>query len=116
IATPGATWIDLSRDLPGIVLNHFGGDDTGTRFVLRQERQTPGDDLRFHLATRAGDSLVTRPLLRPRNQPAHEPFVRGQSNKPRPFPSPDGTKVFFHSDVTGVCQAYMATGFEFPEG
>ena len=43
--------------------------------------------------------------------------VRGlyHGDKPRPFLSPDGKMVLFHSNVDGPCQIFAVTGFAFPE-
>jgi hypothetical protein len=47
-------------------------------------------------------------LLSPKWAESEEGF------KPRPFFSPDEQMVFFHSDVDGPSQIFMAEGYEFP--
>ena len=115
---PGATFCKITRNLDRPRFNHFSGDASGMHFVIRDERRQRDDHIRLRLGTlSSGDApeLKVRYLLSPRNIAANEGWVRGQSNKPRPFFSPDARMVFFHSDVDGQSQVFMATGYEFPE-
>jgi len=109
--------VNLSHNIQDARFNHFSGDRTGRHLVLRNERAGADGEIELYLGTlTAGDEpeLTVRYLLQPGNQAANEDWVRGQNNKPRPFFSPDARSVFFHSDLDGHSQIFLATGFELP--
>ena len=115
-SAPGARFVNLTRNIPYARFNHFSGDPSGERLVLRNERERPDDDLEFFLASRLeGDTpeLEVRYLLSPRTTPDSEKRrERGQMDKPRPFMSPDARTVFFHSNLDGPSHIFLARGYE----
>ena len=117
-AIPGARNIDLTRTVAFTNFNHFSMSLCGVHIVARHERQKRGDDLKLYIGTlRPGEDtcLKVQYLLSPKSARGKEAFRRGQSDKPRPFFSPDARMVFFHSNIDGPCQIFVATGYEFPE-
>jgi len=117
-AIPGARNIDLTRTVPFTDFNHFSMALSGMHIVARHERQKKGDDLKLYIGTfRPGENtcLKVQYLLSPKAARAKDGFRRGQSDKPRPFFSPDARMVFFHSNIDGPCHVFMVTGYKFPE-
>ena len=109
---PGARNTDLTRDIDDTGFNHFHVDASGMHIVVRQERQKGEADLTFCIGTFSpGKEAVLRMqyLLRPKS-PLSSEKQRGlyHANKPRPFFSPDGRMVFFHSVVDDTCHIFMA--------
>ncbi|MFC2077041.1 hypothetical protein ACFLT7_08155 [candidate division KSB1 bacterium] len=114
---PGARYLNLTRDITDARFNHFSGDATGDHLVLRNERAGADGEIELFLGTvTPGDEpeLAVSYLLSPRSKTEREGWERGQSNKPRPFFSPDGRVVYFHSDLDGPSQIFMVEGYKFP--
>lgn len=111
---PGAKYTNLTRNIDEARFDHFSGDLTGRQLVLRNERKcdNPNNALEFFTATvlpGENPAVEIQHLLNPRSNTGNEAFSRLQSNKPRPFFSPDARMVLFHSDFDGgLSQIYLA--------
>ena len=106
----GARNADLTRLLPDTNFDHFSVDASGMYLVARQGAWRNCDHIELYLAAfsaGASPTLSVRYLLNPRT-------VKQSRNKPRPFFSPDARTVFFHSDLDGSSQIFLATGYELP--
>lgn len=114
----GARNNELTRELGFTDFNHFSMDLSGTHIVARQERQHKNDNLKIYIGTFSpGENafLKVQYLLDTKYVKHGAGRDRGQADKPRPFFSPDGKTVLFHSDCDGQSQIFMATGYEFPQ-
>jgi len=115
---PGARNNKLTRNVEGTDFNHFSMDISGMHVVARQERQHKNDKLTIYIGTfSSGENafLKVRYLLDTKYVKLGGGRERGQADKPRPFFSPNARIVFFHSDVDGPSQIFMATGYELPK-
>lgn len=86
--------------------------------VARSEPLNKNEDLTIYVATSSPDdnaSLKVQYLLTPKTDKSKYGWIRGQSDKPRPFFSPDVSMVFFHSNIDGHSQIFMATEYKLPE-
>ncbi|MFC1717210.1 TolB family protein [Candidatus Poribacteria bacterium] len=117
--SPGTRNNDITRDTDCAGFNHFHVDASGMHIVTRNERRKGEADLKFYIGTFSPgkDSVLkTQYLCSPKSPLSLEKqYGLYHGNKPRPFFSPDGRMVFFHSTVDGPCQVFMATGYAFPE-
>ena len=114
---PGARNNELTRKVDGTDFNHFSMDLSGRHVVARQERQHKNDNLTICIGTFSpGENafLKVQYLLDTKYVKHGAGRDRGQADKPRPFFSPDGKMVLFHSDCDGQSQIFMAAGYEFP--
>jgi hypothetical protein len=103
--------VNLPREVEFTNFNHFSMGLSGMRIVARHEKGPNDDDLKIFVgAFSPGENprLKVQYLLSPKWAESEEGF------KPRPFFSPDEQMVFFHSDVDGPSQIFMAEGYEFP--
>ncbi|MBT3381787.1 MAG: hypothetical protein HN742_05570 [Lentisphaerae bacterium] len=113
--TPGAVRNEICREMPLPMFSHFAFDPTGTRFVSDCMRPGAGNWANAQIVVGSLPDtpdavLKVRYLLE-----SGTSFQNPQATHPHPFPSPDATKAFFNSDVTGQPQIWMVEGFEFPE-
>ena len=112
---PGAMRNEISRETERPMFCHFAFDATGTRLAAdwlmgaeAEERRAQSWVVIGDVAADHASPLKIRFLFRPRAS-----WLTQQSD-PHPFLSPDGSKLFFNSDIDGLPQAWMATGFEYP--
>ena len=107
---PGARNTDLTRLVPDTNFDHFSMDPSGMYLVARQGVWRECGHIELYLAsfsTGPSPVLSVRYLLTPGT-------VKQDRNKPRPFFSPDARMVFFHSDLDGPSQIFVAMGYELP--
>jgi len=111
---PGGSYVDITRNLANPDLWHFSSDLSGKYLVSDTQTRVAGRerlDIRLVLGTMSeGDE----PELKLQHL-----IVTGSSGRnpahPHPFFSPDNRMIFFNSDVDGIVQIFMLTGYSFPQ-
>jgi hypothetical protein len=115
---PGGRSNDLCRNAEHTSFDHFSVDLSGMHVVARNDRRFKGDDLTIYIGTISSGEygyLEVQYLLNTKTDSSKRGWFRGQSDRPRPFFSPDASMAFFHSNLDGLSQIYMVSGYEFPE-
>lgn len=113
--TPGARRNEICREMARPVFSHFAFDPSGTRFV--SDSMQPGAKSWANARIVVG-SLPDTPdtVLKVRYLlDSGTSFQNAQATHPHPFLSPDASRAFFNSDLTGQPQIWMVDGFDFPE-
>jgi hypothetical protein len=114
VNTPGGRYVDLTRNLEQPDLWHFSSDLTGKYLISDTRTRIEGKDeqlVRLVLGTLTEGDEPELKLVHLLNtgssgrNPAH----------PHPFFSPDNRMIFFNSDVDGIVQIFMVSGFSFPQ-
>ena len=114
----GGRYNDLCRNAEHTSFDHFSVDISGMHVVARNERRFKGDDLTIYIGTITPGEygyLKVQYLLNTKTDSSKRGWFRGQSDRPRPFFSHDASMAFFHSNLDGLSQIYMVTGYKFPE-
>lgn len=111
---PGGSYVEITRNIKDSDIWHFSSDWSGKYIISdthRMDKETKKPLVRLVLGTLSGGEnpeLKVEHLLNTGSSgrnPAH----------PHPFFSPDNRRVFFNSDVDGVVQIFMVTGYRFPQ-
>lgn len=111
---PGGRYVDITRNITNSDIWHFSSDLTGKYLVSdthRMDKKTKKPLVRLVLGTLSGGEnpeLKVEHLLNTGSSgrnPAH----------PHPFFLPDNRMVLFNSDVDGIVQIFMVTGYRFPQ-
>lgn len=111
---PGGRYVDITRNLVKPDLWHFSSDLSGKYFVSDTRTRVEGEKRQIVRLVLGTLTEVEEPELKlvhlidtgsSGRNPAH----------PHPFFSPDNRMIFFNSDVDGIVQIFMVTGFSFPQ-
>ena len=104
-ASIGAVRNELSRSHVEPRFFHFATDAAGKRLVTDTGPSDRGGRVFAATLGRPGQDALSSwtCLAQPRSSWKKEAHIH-------PFLSPDGTTVFFNSDESGICQAYMIRG------
>ena len=106
-ASPGGIRNDLSRSFPRPCFHHFATDAAGRRLVTDTGPKDSAGRLFVATLHEAGQAALSSWTCL-----AHPGSSWRKEAHTHPFLSPDGTKAFFNSDESGICQAYMIRGLE----
>jgi len=111
---PGGKYVEITRNIVDPDIWHFSSDLTGKYLVSdthRTDKKTKKPLVRLVLGTLSRGGNPELKLVHLLNtgssgrNPAH----------PHPFFSPDNWMVFFNSDIDGVVQIFMVSGYKLPE-
>ncbi|MFW6058597.1 MAG: TolB family protein [Phycisphaeraceae bacterium] len=98
---------DITRDMDAPAFGHTTFDASGTRFVGDWRAPgAPADQTHMYIGTLSREpdaALQVRYLLHPRTS-----YGRDQITHPHPCLSPDGRRLLFNSDITGLPQVWLA--------
>ena len=87
------------------------------RLAARHDRCRDNPDVKVYIATFSpggNASLKVQYLLNTRWRDVVKGWTGGQSNKPRPIISPDGSVVLFHTDQDGKSEIFLVYGYKLP--
>ena len=109
---PNAYRNEVSRSYPGLGYGHFSTDVTGRLLVSDGIILRSKDDYDVNVYV----ARLSEKDHEPAEKLLHLVLSKTRHIHIHPFISPDGTKAFFNSDESGVCQAYMISGFDTSTG
>lgn len=111
---PGGRYVDVTRNLEMPDFLHFSLDVSGTYLVFdsyRNDAKTGKMDIILSIGTLSNEK---EPLCKVQYLLNSRSSGNGQPAHTHPFFSPDSRMMFFNSDVDGIPQIFMVTGYEFP--
>ncbi len=115
---PGGKYNDITRNIEDANFSHLGVAISGMHLVARLEPRNKNEQRAIYVGTFSpGENayLKVQYLLSLKSVKTSEDYVRGQSDRPRPFLSPDASMVFFQTNIDGPAQIFMVTGYKLPE-
>ncbi|MHC4397211.1 MAG: hypothetical protein ACYS1A_16355 [Planctomycetota bacterium] len=111
----GGRYVDVMRNLERPDVPHFSLDVSGMHVVFdsyRVDDKTGKTDIILSIGTLSREKEPVSKIQYILNSGTSG---RGQPAHVHPFFSPDSRMIFFNSDVDGIPQIFMVTGYEFPE-
>ncbi len=111
---PGGRYVDVTRNLERPDSPHFSLDVSGMYVVFdsyRVDEKTGKMDIILSIGTLSNEK---EPVCKVQYLLNSRTSGSGQPAHTHPFFSPDSRMMFFNSDVDGIPQIFMVTGYEFP--
>ncbi len=109
--TPNAVRNDLTRDMHAPQFLHFSTDIEGEKLVSDYFQPVGDGNVEQHIYLMQLGQIGIDPIKSFTYLLNTKSSIRKETHA-HPFLSPDGKKIFFNSDESGILQAYMITGFD----
>ncbi|MFC2076128.1 hypothetical protein ACFLT7_03500 [candidate division KSB1 bacterium] len=111
---PGGSYVDITRKMTKTGFRHFSSDISGMHIVTDSVERDEGRGENVRLLYVGSLSKGENPELKVTYLLNSQSTGRGQPAHLHPFFSPDNRMAFFNSDVDGLPQIFMVTGYSFP--